>query len=378
MTKKRVLIVDDSPENIQVLVEALNNKYTILATQTGASALKLARTSPQPDIILLDIMMPEMDGYEVCRRLKESATTKKIPVIFVTSLTEVQDEAMGLELGAVDYLTKPVNPAIVQARVSTHLNLRQAQQDTEKVLSKTLQGAVAMLTDIIGWLNPVAASRSERCSRLVGKIARELGVSPVWPVELAARLSQLGSIGITSKSLKSLYAGNTKHVSSEEVEFFKNHPALGADLVQEIPLLGRVAELVAGQCILFDGDVSKPPSPQQILRCTLDYDQHILQGALPEAALLLMETAEPAYDHRILETLGQVTSSIATGTTAGLFGPLEIRLDMILDQDVISITGMCVASKGTIVNETALRVIHRFGANGMIEGKIRAMIVEPE
>ncbi|TIH12068.1 response regulator [Marinifilum sp. JC120] len=378
MDKKRVLIVDDTPENLQILMEALKNDYAILAAKNGEKALKLARTAPQPDIILLDIMMPEMDGYEVCRRLKGSPKTKKIPVIFVTALTEAQDETMGLELGAVDYLTKPVTPSIVQARVSTHLNLRKAQQETEKVLSKTLKGAVALLTDIIGWLNPAAASRCERCSRLAGKTARELGVSPIWPIELAARLSQLGSLGITSKNLKSLYTGNFEHVSSEEIELFKNHPALGGDLVQEIPLLDHVGELVAGQRAPFDGNISAPPSAQQILRCALDYDQHILQGASPEAALSLMKTEALAYDPRIVEAMGQVTTTIVSGTEAGWFSPLEIRIGMILDQDVISTTGMCVATSGTIVSETALRVIHRFGANGMIEGKIRAMIVEEE
>jgi sigma-B regulation protein RsbU (phosphoserine phosphatase) len=128
--KYKVLIVDDVPDNIHVLVQCLKRSYSLIVATNGEKALSLAETT-QPDIILLDIMMPGMDGYEVCRRLKASETTRNIPVIFLTALTESGDETRGLALGAVDYIAKPFNIAILKARLGNQLALRQAYKDLE-------------------------------------------------------------------------------------------------------------------------------------------------------------------------------------------------------------------------------------------------------
>ncbi|MBF0455346.1 MAG: SpoIIE family protein phosphatase [Magnetococcales bacterium] len=132
--KKReiILVVDDTPENIDVLKGALVADYTVRPAPNGEIALKAAAVQPRPDLILLDIMMPGMDGFEVCRRLKTNPATRHIPVIFVTAKTEVADELEGLNLGAVDYITKPFRIPIVQARVRTHLAL----EASKKILDK--------------------------------------------------------------------------------------------------------------------------------------------------------------------------------------------------------------------------------------------------
>ena len=121
-------MVDDSPENIDLLGNILNHDYEIKVALSGEKALKIAGSEKSPDIILLDIMMPGMDGYEVCRRLKSDAKTQDIPVIFVTSMSEVEDETKGLEVGAVDYITKPIRSPIVQARVKSHIELKEARE----------------------------------------------------------------------------------------------------------------------------------------------------------------------------------------------------------------------------------------------------------
>lgn len=119
--KPVVLAVDDTPANLDLLNGILRDKYKVKVATNGSTALKLATQDPPPDIILLDIMMPDMSGYEVCRRLKLEASTAAIPIIFITSKTEVEDEQQGLDLGAVDYVTKPFHPDIILARVKTHL-----------------------------------------------------------------------------------------------------------------------------------------------------------------------------------------------------------------------------------------------------------------
>lgn len=120
-----ILIVDDTPTNIQVLAEALCSDYRIKVATSGKAALGMANNpDSRPDLILLDVMMPEMDGYEVCRRLKQSPATQDIPVIFVTAKNDVTDEEQGLRLGAMDYIVKPFRLAIVKARVQNHINLK--------------------------------------------------------------------------------------------------------------------------------------------------------------------------------------------------------------------------------------------------------------
>jgi diguanylate cyclase (GGDEF)-like protein len=133
--KRKVLIVDDMPINIQVLAGALKADYHVKVATSGEKAIQIAFSEDAPDLILLDIMMPEMDGYEVLRRLKESDRTQNIPVIFVTAKGEVEDEQKGLELGAVDYIAKPFHPSIVQARVKTQMNLIHKTEMLEKMVS---------------------------------------------------------------------------------------------------------------------------------------------------------------------------------------------------------------------------------------------------
>jgi phosphoserine phosphatase RsbU/P len=121
---KTVLLVDDEPANIQIVNSILKDTYKTRIATSGAKALELASQEPAPDLILLDVMMPEMDGYEVCSRLKSADHTRDIPVIFLTGQTEIEDETKGFNVGAVDYIHKPFSPAVVQARVHTHLVLR--------------------------------------------------------------------------------------------------------------------------------------------------------------------------------------------------------------------------------------------------------------
>ncbi len=122
---KKILVVDDEVLNINILVDLLKSEYKMMVAKNGLQAIKAARSSNKPDLILLDIMMPEMDGYEVCTTLKADEATKDIPIIFVSAMNEASNETKGFELGAIDYMTKPISPTILKARVNTHLSLVQ-------------------------------------------------------------------------------------------------------------------------------------------------------------------------------------------------------------------------------------------------------------
>jgi putative two-component system response regulator len=141
LAEKRVLVVDDVPFNTRVLATALVDDYTVTFARGGVEALEMAGTEPQPDMILLDLLMADMDGFEVCARLKASAETAAIPVIFVTGLDDKINEERGFKIGGVDYIPKPINPAVVRARVELHLRL----QDHRLFLARLEDGTITDL-----------------------------------------------------------------------------------------------------------------------------------------------------------------------------------------------------------------------------------------
>ena len=131
--KPEILIVDDEPFYTEVLDNLLRGEYRTSIAVNGQQALERATQEPTPDLILLDIMMPGMDGYEVCRLLKQHPVSKDTPIIFLTVRRDVDDEVLGLNLGAVDYITKPISPPIVRARVRTHIEMMQLRKQLEKL-----------------------------------------------------------------------------------------------------------------------------------------------------------------------------------------------------------------------------------------------------
>ncbi|MBF0271717.1 MAG: diguanylate cyclase [Magnetococcales bacterium] len=152
-----LLLVDDEPFNLHLLQELLEPDYDLLLAKNGEQALQRVRAVPPPDLILLDIMMPEVDGYQVLERLQADPTTQKIPVIFITAMGDVADEAKGLSLGAVDYISKPISLAIVEARVKTHLALRKSM-----VALQELNAQLESKNDQLSKLNTILQNMAMR------------------------------------------------------------------------------------------------------------------------------------------------------------------------------------------------------------------------
>ena len=165
-----VLIVDDTPANLALLSELLREDYRTRVANSGERALQIVASDSPPDLILLDVMMPGMTGYEVCRRLKADPATRHIPVIFVSALNEVDDETKGLDLGGVDYVTKPISPPIVRARVRTHLTV----YEQNRALDRAVQQLQAQAAELEGWnrlLEQRVAEQVDQVNRL-GRLTR--------------------------------------------------------------------------------------------------------------------------------------------------------------------------------------------------------------
>ena len=237
MDKQIVLVVDDTPDNIDVMSGILRPDYKVKAALSGAKALKIASGVPKPEIILLDVMMPEMDGYEVCKRLKADPTTADIPIIFVTAMSAEVDETHGLDLGAVDYITKPVRPSIVKARIKTHLALYDQNRHLEKTVHERTEDLINTQLEIIRRLGRAAEFKDNetglhviRMSHYSRLIAESLDVSDKWAnlVFNAAPMHDIGKIGIPDSIL--LKPGK---LDDQEWELMRKHPEFGAHIIGE-------------------------------------------------------------------------------------------------------------------------------------------------
>jgi putative two-component system response regulator len=248
----KVLLVDDNTANLQVLRENLDGLgYKLLIAKSGKSALEIVRKA-HPDLVLLDIMMPEMDGYEVCRRLKSAEETRHIPVIFLTAMADAEDEAKGLALGAVDYITKPINPELVRARVQNHLELKRHRDHLERLVqvkTREVQLTQAVMIESLATLaeyrDPETGGHIKRTQNYVKALAVKLKGHPrfrdlldeqtIELLYLSAPLHDMGKVGVRDHIL-------LKPGRLEDAEFaeMKKHTLFGEEAL-------RITEQKLGQ-----------------------------------------------------------------------------------------------------------------------------------
>ena len=313
-TKPVVLIVDDTPENLTIMNGLLKDVYRTKVANSGERALKLAAAEPKPDLVLLDIMMPGMDGYEVCRRLKADANTQEIPVIFLTAKTQVEDESQGFEVGCVDYITKPISPPIVLARVRTHLALK-AAADFLRDKNAYLAAEVARR---VGELEAATRARQKLESEL--EIARRIqmdmlpqgGSANPELYDLAARLVPARAVGGDLYDYfhhgGKLYflVGDVSGKGVPAALFMARAKTLFATVAHHESDLGRVlAEVNCGLCAdneaamfatLFAGTIDLDTGE---LRCAVGgHEAPILVPASGEAARIVPVAGGPALGLR--------------------------------------------------------------------------------
>jgi putative two-component system response regulator len=241
-----ILVVDDTPDNLTLMIALLRDSYRIKVANSGARALAIAATTPPPDLILLDVMMPGIDGYEVCRRLKAAPATRDIPVIFLTARSDAEDECYGLELGAVDYITKPISAHLVLARVKNHLLSKGAadflrdkngyleQEVARRIAAQEMiqDAAIQIVTSLAETRDPQTGYHIRRTMLYVKSLAEALAEHPrfshyltpptIQQISKSAMLHDIGKVGIPDHIL--LKPGR---LTQEEFTVMQSHTTLG-------------------------------------------------------------------------------------------------------------------------------------------------------
>ena len=246
MSRAPILIVDDEPQNLAAMRQILEPEYPLVFARSGQDAL-VAVKKHQPALVLLDINMPDMDGYEVCRRLKADVTSAATPIIFVTALTHTGDEEAGFACGAVDYITKPVSPPIVRARVKAHLSLVRASD-----LEESRRDAVYMLGEASHYSDSDTGAHIWRMAAYAAALARARGwdEEAVGQMKLAAPMHDTGKIGIPSVILR-----KPGKLDPDEWAIMKTHTSIGHDILSKskAPLFQLAAEIALNHHEWWDG-----------------------------------------------------------------------------------------------------------------------------
>ncbi|MDX8398891.1 MAG: two-component system response regulator [Gallionellaceae bacterium] len=251
MSRQKLLLVDDEPQNLQLLRLILRDEYDLIFAKSGEDALNVV-LEHHPDLILLDVMMPGMDGHEVCRRLKEDKRCCYIPVIFVTAMNEENAEAKGFELGAVDYITKPVRPSVVRMRVKSHLALNDQQRVCQQRVIQEHQALIDTRLHSLQMLGKAAEYKDNETGLHVVRMShysKLLAEAYGWASEdctlmlHAAPMHDIGKIGTPDRIL-----GKPGKLDAEEWEIMQQHPVVGAKIIGDFAKdseLFKMAQVIA-------------------------------------------------------------------------------------------------------------------------------------
>jgi putative two-component system response regulator len=258
--KAVVLAVDDASDLLALMAKALAADYKVLTAENAGDAVSLAGGDPRPDLILLDIEMPDVSGFEVCQALKSEAATADIPIIFLTGKTEAQAQVEGFELGAVDYITKPINSAVLKARVRMHLALSNQRHALEQMVKERTAQLENTRTELIKRLaramelheSAAVGNRVLRLAQYAKLIAQAAGAKPqvVEMMAIAAPLHDVGKLGVPAEILR-----KKEKLSVPDWERIKRHPKLGAEIIgdSEEPLLKLARQIALTHHERWDG-----------------------------------------------------------------------------------------------------------------------------
>lgn len=375
-----ILIVDDTPENLAMFSEIFMPFYTVKTVTSGFRALK-SISNHKPDLILLDILMPGMDGYQVIQRLKVDPNTADIPVIFLTSLSDASDEARGLSLGALDYITKPINPALALARVKNHIDLKSTREnlhaqraaldleitrraDDAHVLQEV---SIRTLSCIAEFRNTGVGNHMERTYNYMRVLCSALSGHPQWRERLpedvmrgltyAAPLHDIGKLAIPEALLKNEHA-----LTGEEAEMLRAHTWLGSSALAKIgtgvtaPLLDIGRMIAVGHHERWDGTgypqglaEEEIPLPARIMALVDRFDTLLVEERPGLDPAVPAKVSDARHIERVVEKIFSEQGtffdpslvSVFRGCVPAFSALAMIHLEQLRQQAPVDLFGVC-------------------------------------
>ncbi len=366
--KDLILIVEDNADNITILTLILKDKYRLKVAKSGEAAIKIIETQTVPDLILLDIIMPGMDGYSVCLQLKYNPKYRDIPIIFISALSDSNNILSGFSVGAIDYITKPFHVDEVLLRVNTHLSLKNAKKDIQDLLSNTLIGCIKVMLEMLTITNPILIKKTNRlrfnASKIINKLEIPSNIS--WEIHLAIMLSQIGCISIPNDII--IKRESNGRLKDDEIQSFKHHPMVGSDLIAKIPRLENVADIVKYQ-LYYPDELPNDMNKITILGCAIlniliTYDDMLINKISPNIAIEKMIRMGFRYPTSILNAF------LYTVKKETKFNKKEININslmpgMILYDDLYSNSGSLLLPSKTEITEYIIELLKKWNTKGV-------------
>ncbi len=356
-----MLIVDDDASARATLEALLLPMGLKLPTASNGKEALEKCAQLQPDLVLLDVMMPEMDGFEVCRRLRKNPATSGIPIVMVTALQDRESRLLGIEAGADDFLTKPIDRLELRARTRTTLRLnryrRELDQRTQVV--QTMEGSLAIMQDLLSLADSEAFGQSERLQNMAGKLGKALGYTPLWQLTIAASLCQLGRVTIPTDVREKAAEGS--RLNPTENRMLTRVPKTGARLLSHVPAFKEVAEIVRWQDKRFDGtgfpfearSGTDIPQGARILHLLREILRMETGGLSRTAAITACEARSGHHDPEILEKAKEVFQDV--NSVDHLVTLMELKAGMITRSAIKEKNGRLLVGPGIQISEALVR-----------------------
>ncbi len=382
----KVLIVDDSQEIIDILGNILQKNIKCQVALNGFNALKILNSSKDlPDLILLDVLMPGMDGYDLCKQIKTNGNLRDIPIIFISGLNDTFDKVKAFRIGAVDYITKPFQKDEVIARVNAHLEISNSRKVIKELYSKTIQGTINAINDILVIANPEVSRISNSMKLYSELILKELSIMDAWDLKLACLLSGIGMLTESIHKEETKYFTNVNNSLGSikvNINFDINKAydslSLSAQIVDKIPKFNNITKIIRLGALPLNKKYHHIPVSEmlpevlkgQILRILIFYFYNIeRESNFLDVIDQMRNSYEEFYSHELLDILHKVELSLMNEDKLELYIN-ELKPNMTLVDDLYSFDGKILLKSGYELSEGMILLLKNYRELNNIKLKV--------
>ncbi len=375
MTTRRILCVDDEENVLRAFQRNLRGQFEIETAAGAERGLEKCEQMGPFAVVVSDLRMPGMDGIkflgEVKRRWPETVR------VMLTGNADLESAmAVVNQDGVFQFLTKPCSTDVFRNALDAALKQHRLITAERELLEQTLNSSVAMMTEVLSMVSPLAFSRASRVRSYVGHMARQLNLNNYWEFELAAMLSQIGCIAVPPEILEKV--NNRQPLSKEEDETFRSHPSVAHSLLARIPRMESIAEIIRLQMepYRFFKDPNIPDVVAigaQMLKIAIYFDESVSAGCVPRGSLKFMTERPEIYQTRLVATMEGI-EVIAVERRAKLIHLRDLQLNMILNEDILTRNGLFIIPKGQQVSEPVLARLRNFARSTGIQEPFSVLV----